>query len=75
MISYESSKWYIKIWRHRWYIYATVLYLEKILKIGLLTDYIIDAEIGDSEKEQLSSDWKLIKKHVELSKMCKFSTK
>lgn len=71
MISYESSNWYIKLWRKRWYIYAIFLFLKNLLDIELILDFILSNEIEDEKK--IKSDWKEIKKHVELSKMCKYS--
>lgn len=75
IISYESSKWYIKLWRKRWYLYAIFLYIKNILRITLLLDYIIDNEVSGPDKDKIRKDWAYIKKHIEISKMYKFSTK
>lgn len=70
-ISYESSMWYIKLWRQRWYLYALILHIKVYLKITLLIDYIAN-DIESSDKEDIRKNWKTLKKHVELSKMYKF---
>ena len=38
-----------------------------------LIELLLHRELDYSERKKLRSDWKDIKKHVELSKMCKFS--
>ena len=76
MISYESSKLYVKIWRHRWYFYAIFLYILDFIKnpnINLILDYIIDDETDEEDRKKLRQTWKDIKKHVELTKMSKYS--
>ena len=77
MISYEASKWYVKIWRNRWYIYAIYLHiksiLKNILKIEVVADYLLDNSLDSEIKENILSDWKMIIRHVEVSKMYKFS--
>jgi membrane-anchored glycerophosphoryl diester phosphodiesterase (GDPDase) len=73
MISYEASKWYIKIWRQRWYICAFFLHIFNNIKLIFILDYIIDEEIDEKEGEKLREKWKDIKKHVELTKMNKYS--
>lgn len=79
MISYESSRWYIKIWRLRWYLYAIFLYIKITINIDIITDYLLDYITGEKyskeNSKELKSNWNDIKKHVELSKMYKFSTK
>jgi len=81
MISYESSKWYVKAWRSRWYLYAVLLYLKEFLKIELIIDFILsglllgDDLIEDEEEEKIRKSWKDIIRHVELSKMYKFTQK
>lgn len=75
MISYESSSWYIKLYRQRWYLYAIFLYIKNIFKISIIVDYIIDNEIDDSDKDKARKNWKDIIRHIEISKMYKFSTK
>ena len=78
MISYESSKWYVKVWRQRWYLYAIFLYIVKYLNIEIFVDIILDflteEDYSEKEKKKLKSNWNDIKKHIELSKMFKFST-
>lgn len=77
MISYEASKWYVKLWRQRWYVYAIFLHvIRNYLKLSIFIDFIIDIIVNDDElidKEKIRENWKDIKKHVELSKMYKFS--
>jgi hypothetical protein len=73
MISYESSNKIIRIWRGRWYLYAIFLYLKNSINIDIITDYIVDDELEDDDKEKLRQDWKDIKKHVELTRMNKYS--
>lgn len=83
MISYESSKWYIKLWRHRWYLYAIYLYLKCLLRPELWLDFLLDKfkifffedDFFEDEKKILHKKWKDIIHHVELCKMHKFSTK
>jgi hypothetical protein len=70
--SYEASKWYIKMWRKRWYLYGIFLYIKSLMKINIILDYIID-EIEDKDKNTMRSNWKYIKKHIELNKMYKYS--
>ena len=73
--SYEASNCIIKIWRKRWYFYAIFLYLKYLIKVDIIVDYIIDSELEDKDKDSIRSNWKAIKKHVELNKMHKYSTK
>jgi len=73
MISYESSKWYVKMWRKRWYLYAIFLYIQKYINSQILIDLLLYRALDYSQRNKLRSDWRDIKKHVELSKMCKFS--
>lgn len=71
MNSYESSKWYIKIWRKRWYFYIPFLFIKlKLLKfrfLGLLIEYP-----SKSDRKDLINSWFDIKKHIELTKMYKY---
>jgi hypothetical protein len=73
MISYESSNKLIKIWRGRWYLYAIFLYLKNSIDLDIVTDYLINDGLEDKENEKLKQDWKDIKRHVELTKMNKYS--
>jgi hypothetical protein len=75
IISYESSKWYIKLWRQRWYIYAGLIYIKNFINIGLWIDFILNQEIDEEDKKILKKDWNDFKRHIELSKMYKFSAK
>ena len=74
MICYESCKWYVKLWRQRWYLYAILLHLKNFININYWIDLLMDNELDDENKKSLKSKWYDIKHHVELSKMCKFST-
>lgn len=73
--SYESSGNIIKMWRCRWYLYAILLYLGLYININIIVDYLIDDELTDNDKEKIRKEWKLIKKHVEITKMYKYSVK
>lgn len=75
MISYEGSKWYIKVWRQRWYAYAIFLHLKNFINVELWIDYLLYKKLSDRDKKKLKINWKQIKQHVELSKMYKFSSK
>lgn len=75
MISYEASKWYIKVWRTRWYVYAIFLHLISFIDVKLWLDIILYQQLDDDDNKKLRSNWKEIKHHVELSKMYKFSSK
>lgn len=78
-ISYEASKWYVKIWRSRWYVYAILLHVIKnYLKLDIFIDFLIDVVVDEdehSEKESLRNEWRYIKRHVELTKMYKYTSK
>ena len=75
IMSYESSKWYIKLWRNRWYLYAIFLHFKNFIDVQLWIDYLIqDHNISDDTKN-LKTRWREIKNHIEISKMYKFSTK
>jgi len=75
MISYESSKWYIKAWRSRWYIYALFLHVKNYINVQLWLDYLLYSQIEEQDRKKLRIRWNEIKRHVELSKMYKFSSK
>jgi len=74
-ISYEGSKWYIKIWRTRWYIYAVFLHLLNFININMWIDLLLKKGISKAKKKSLRNDWRAIIHHVELSKMYKYSSK
>jgi hypothetical protein len=73
MKSYESSNWFIKTWRKRWYIYAIFLHIKNLLNIYILIDLLLYKKIDNSTREKLRKEWKYIIKHIELSKMYKYS--
>lgn len=75
MISYEASKWYVKLWRNRWYIYAIFLHIKNFLRIDFLIEYVLENELEDDSKKNLRSNWKEILHHIKVSKMYKFSSK
>lgn len=74
MISYESSKWYVKLWRIRWYLYAAFLYILLYINVELWIDYLLTKSISDKKKLKLRKDWQDIRRHVELTKMCKYTS-
>ncbi len=74
MISYESSKWYIKIYRKRWYFFAIFLYLKCYLNVDIWFNYLLDKKFDDKTKKILKIKWIEIKRHVELTKMSKYSS-
>lgn len=73
MKSYESSKWHIRLYRKRWYLYAIFLFIVETFKLSILVDYFLEKELDEKTTETIKSDWKEIKKHVELTKMNKYS--
>ena len=76
MISYESCNWYTRLWRKRWYLYAIFLHIKNYIDVELWIDLILNQIGFDVEDEKKSKKIKYeIKRHVELSKMYKFSTK
>ena len=75
MISYESSKWHVKMWRKRWYLYAIFLHIKNFINVDFYIDYLLYQKLSDNDSKKLRASWKDIIKHVELSKMYKFSSK
>lgn len=75
MKSYESSKWYIKLWRMRWYIYALFLLLIHTFNPNIIIEIILHNKLYQDSEQKVKSTWQIIKRHVELSKMHKFSSK
>lgn len=75
IISYESSKWYVKLWRTRWYLYAFYLHLKNYINVQFWIDYLLNQQLDDDDNKKLDKSWLDIKAHVEISKMYKFSTK
>ena len=77
--SYETSKWYIKALRNIWYLYAAVLHLRNLINVELWIDSIISSNAWDhhldEEQKKLRSNWKEIIRHVELSKMHKYTSR
>lgn len=76
--SYESSNLYVKIWRTRWYLYAIFLHIINYMNVTILIDFMLRNEISflyKDDSKKLKKNWILIKKHIEISKMYKFSTK
>ncbi len=73
--SYESCKWYVKIWRKRWYLYAIFLHIKNYLNPMIGFELLLDGKLDDDTRKTMRLNWKDIKRHVELSKMYKFSTK
>ena len=75
MISYEGSKWYVKLWRKRWYLYAIFLHILQYFNVEVWLELLLNQQLEDSDKKKIKSEWKEMKRHVELSKMYKFSAK
>jgi hypothetical protein len=79
MISYEASKWYVKLWRQRWYLYAIFLHVfRNYLKLPVIIDFLLDVVINEDqhdENEKMRIKWRYIKRHVELTKMYKYTSK
>jgi len=75
MISYEASKWYVKLWRTRWYLYAIILHAKSFIDPELWMDYLLKTPYEKDKIKKIKSDWIDIKRHVELSKMYKFSAR
>lgn len=61
------------MWRTRWYLYAILLYVKEYFHFEIFFDVLVNQQLDDDTKKELRTDWKDIKKHVELSKMYKFS--
>jgi len=74
MISYESCKWYVKMWRKRWYIYAFFLHIKNLLTINIIIELLLNKELENEENAELRTEWRYIVRHVELNKMCKLTT-
>jgi len=72
MVSYESSKWYVKLFRKRWYLYIPFLFIKRNLFKHRTVDVIIEG-IGKEERKTLINSWFNIKKHIELTKLHKYS--
>lgn len=75
MKSYESCNWVIKVWRSRWYLYAILLHLKNLLVVNYFIELILNKKLEKKDKESLRDKWRYIIRHVELSKMCKYTTK
>lgn len=75
IISYESSKWHVKMWRQRWYLYAIFLHIKNYLDPMVGIELLLSGQLDDDTEKKMKLNWKDIKRHVELSKMYKFSTK
>jgi len=73
MKSYESSKYYIKLWRKRWYLYIPVLFIQRNLFKEKTIDMILDGGIGRTDRKNLINSWFDIKKHIDLTKLQKYS--
>lgn len=63
------------MWRKRWYLYAIYLHILQYFRIDLWVDFLLNQQLEDNDKKNIKSEWKEIKRHVELSKMYKFSSK
>lgn len=68
--SYESCKWYVKIWRSRWYFIIPFIFIKRNFKISYLF-FIYQPD--STEREKSINSWFDIKKHIELCKLHKYS--
>jgi hypothetical protein len=75
IISYESSKWNIKLWRQRWYLYAIFLHLKNYINPLIWIEFLLGGNLDSDTEKKMKINWKDIKYHVELSKMYKFSSR
>lgn len=75
IISYESCKWYVKVWRQRWYLYAIFLHIKNNYILPIIGLEFILGGLDDDTEKKLRIKWLDIKHHVELSKMYKFSSR
>ena len=75
IISYESCKWNVKLWRQRWYLYAIFLHIKNYLNPMVVIELLLDGRLDLDTDKKMRLDWRDIKRHIELSKMYKFSTK
>lgn len=73
-ISYEGSKWYVKLWRKRWYAYAVFLHLNNFIDTSLYIDLLLHKSISRSKKRKLRNSWKSTIHYVELHKMHKLTS-
>ena len=53
--SYEGSKWYVKLWRQRWYLYAITIHLKNYLNASLWIDYLLNKKL-DKNNNSLKLD-------------------
>ena len=74
-MSYESSNLLIRIWRCRWYLYALLLHIKNYINIELWIDILLGEGVDENITKKIKSSWNDIKRHVELSKMYKYSSK
>ena len=72
MKSYEGSKWHVKIWRKRWYFIIPFIFLKMNLFKEKTIDILIEG-VGRNDRKRLINSWFAIKKHVELTKLHKYS--
>jgi len=50
MISYEASKWYVKLWRQRWYLYLMILHIKSYIDPELWMDYLLGVNKKNKNK-------------------------
>jgi len=75
IISYESSKWNVKLWRQRWYLYAIFLHIKNYISPMVGIEFLLNGKLDSDTEKKMKLNWNDIKRHVELSKMYKFSSK
>lgn len=72
MKSYEASKWYVKLWRKRWYFLIPFIFFKRNLLNTKLIEMIFEGATKDDRAKMINS-WFDIKKSIELTKMHKYS--
>jgi hypothetical protein len=73
MISYEGSKWYIKFWRKRWYIYAILLHTKNFISVSMWIDLLMKKGLSSKTRLKLRNKWRSIIYNIELKKMKKLT--
>lgn len=73
MLSYESSKWYVKIWRKRWYFIIPFLFIKiNFIRIDYF-DWLVEGELSGESEDKLWNSLGDIKRHIDLTKLKKYS--
>jgi hypothetical protein len=72
MKCYESSKWYVRIWRKRWYFIIPCIFIKRNIWHPRTLNMIIE-QPNKHDRKILINSWFEIKKHIELTKLQRFS--